>query len=54
MNAMKEASVETMEDLGWHDLDSKVNCKITNDTTKRKLMVLINHISKKGDDCEKI
>ena len=54
MKAIVEAVTESMEDLEWNDLDSTANWKISNATTKRKIMVLINHIVKKGCDYEKL
>ena len=47
MTEMKEAGAESIEHLGWHGLDSTAKCKISNTTTKRKLIVLINCITKK-------
>ena len=53
MSKMEEASTETAENLGWHDLNNMADQEIANDLTKRKLRVLIYHVARKGHDCDK-
>ena len=47
MKIVEDSSMESTEDLGQHDLDRIANWEISNATTKRKLMTLIDHISRK-------
>ena len=47
MSMIEEAEMESIEDLGWHDLERITNWEISNAVTKREILELINHISKK-------
>ena len=50
---MEDDGIESMEYLWLQELDSMSNWEITNATTKRKLMILSNNVTKKGHNFEK-
>ena len=53
MSVMENAGTEKIKDIGWHGSTSTKAWDIGNTTTKRKMSVPINCISRKGHDSEK-